>query len=101
MEEDGSAGERNRRISSAGVSREESEDEYLKTECHQVQVVGGQGVGKTELLDKLISPDDVTSHHPDQGDSAGCIVFVLLEGVECQLVFSETQQEEEVRDPNR
>ena len=33
--------------------------------------------------------------------SLGCIVSVLLEGVECQLVFSESQQEEEVRDPNR
>ena len=73
MEEDGSAGVRNRRISSASVqafiSREDSEDEYLKTECHQVQVVGGQGVGKTELLDKLISPDDVTGYDPDEGDS--------------------------------
>ena len=69
MDEEGSAYSRDGRISrgsfQASISRDESVDEYLRSESHQVQLVGGQGVGKTALLHKLVSTDDGNS----QGDN--------------------------------
>ena len=69
IDEEGSAYSRDGRISrgsfQASISRDESVDEYLRAESHQVQLVGGQGVGKTALLHKLASTDDGNS----QGDN--------------------------------
>ena len=73
IDEEGSAYSRDGRISrgsfQASISRDQSVDEYLRAESHQVQLVGGQGVGKTALLHKLAPTDDGNS----QGDN--CIKY--------------------------
>ena len=67
MDEEGSAYSRDGRISrgsfQASISRDESIDEYLRAESHQVQLVGGQGVGKTALLHQLASTDGLQGEY--------------------------------------
>ena len=73
IEEEGSTTSKERRISrasfQASVSREESDDEYSKTESHRVHLVGGQGVGKTEILYKLLSSDNMNCQDIEKGNS--------------------------------
>ena len=73
IEEEGSTIPRDGRISrgsfQTSISREESDDEYLKTESHRVQLVGGPGVGKTELIQKLLSSDTMNCQDLEEGHS--------------------------------
>ena len=71
LEEEGPAVCEDRRIScgsyQALISREESYEEYTRTECYQVQLIGAAGVGKTELLHKLLSSEDESCPNHGEG----------------------------------
>ena len=71
LEEEASAMAKERRVSGGSyqalISRDNSDEEYMKTECYQVQLIGGSGVGKTELLHKLLSSEDGSCHYHDEG----------------------------------
>ena len=72
LEEEGSAMAKERRVSGGSyqalISRDNSDEEYMKTECYQVQLIGGSGVGKTELLHKLLSSEEGSCHDHGEGD---------------------------------